>query len=343
MVSPLQSLIAVPPADNRANELASVGGMLSNLYGTVQGVRQNSEAMDFRKEQIQKQEAQTAEQREIMDGARHAIIAHSIKDPERRNLMLGRRASALDEQGRDSSHTREIMGLPFNQQNDELLSMGSVLINNYPGGPDALMGSLFGDTKPDEISIEFAKEQRKVAQDSVKDIDKRAGEIRSSIGKVEGLESQMRNKNRQAIAAGIMNVARLISPGVVTDTDFQNLSGAQNPLALAFDIISGRNPDVAKQLGRYVDPTNPETFDVDGLMSVATSVAASEAPVIMDQFAQARSQAERAGLRPNAIDAIFGDKPNIEAIMSIKPREAPKGGGDDKAERIKQLREKHGL
>jgi hypothetical protein len=157
MVSPLQQLLTVPQ-DNRVSELAAIGNMVGNLYGTYQGAKQNRESnqiaregLDYKKQQDTNEKEKTEQEREIRDGARDSIIALSIEDPKLRNAFLQRRIDALDKQKRDSSHSRELLAMPFEQQTNELKSYASVLLEHYPGA--GLMESLgFKSTqKPAEI------------------------------------------------------------------------------------------------------------------------------------------------------------------------------------------------
>jgi len=157
-----------------------------------------------------------------------------------------------------------------------------------------------------KLDEEFRKEERKIANESVKGLKKRASEINQAFGKVENLITEIKNSKakkdgkagRATVAATVMNVARLISPGVVTDKDFKSLSGAADPLALAFSTIAGRDENVAQQLQRFVDPTNPELVNEDELLNIARAATASEAPSLMNQLQGAKDRAITAGFDP---------------------------------------------
>lgn len=152
MVSPLQSLIAQPggTTGNAAQDLAGLVGAWSGL----QNSRQNSRALDMQEQQMQSEQQSAAEQAEIRDGARDAVIAHSIKDPERRIQFLARRADELENQGRDASDTRQIMAMPFEEQNAELVRDAAILTSMYPGGEKALLSELgIGGGGPDAGNI----------------------------------------------------------------------------------------------------------------------------------------------------------------------------------------------
>lgn len=155
MVSPLQSLIANPAGTqgNAAQDIASLFGAFNGLRNTNNNARQ----LDMQEQALaQEQQAQVAaaqraaEEREVRDGARDAVIAHSIKDPQRRQAFFQRRIESLEKQGRDSSHTRALAALPFEDQNSELVRTASVLTSMYPGGEEALLSTLgFTEGKSD--------------------------------------------------------------------------------------------------------------------------------------------------------------------------------------------------
>lgn len=121
-----------------------------------------------------------------------------------------------------------------------------------------------------------------------------------------------------------MNVARLISPGVVTDRDAAQLSGAQDPMAYVMNLISGKSPDTAALLRNY-DPFGPN-FDVDGLVNVAKSVTTAEVPALLDQYSQANDRAIRSGMKQRQYRTIFGDNKNrdfLSDLLDKAPTEQP--------------------
>lgn len=124
---------------------------------------------------------------------------------------------------------------------------------------------------------------RKIAEDRGAQ-NKIIDEVTTAFNKVTGLETEMRAGNRSAINAGIMNVARLISPGVVTDNDARQLSGADTTTAMLYDFFKGRGIPGLDEILAVYDPQNPEAFDVDKLMAVARSVTSSSIPSIRNAF-----------------------------------------------------------
>jgi hypothetical protein len=152
---------------------------------------------------------------------------------------------------------------------------------------------------------------------NIQGINKNLAEVAGAYNKVMSLEAGMRAKNRGAINAAIMNVARLISPGIVTDRDASSLSGADTSIGAVFSFLSGKGVDTA-QLMRVVDPTNPETFDVDGLLSIARNVTAAGVPSLQAQLEDEASVADIYGASPQFRQAYLGRsklKSEIDAIM----------------------------
>lgn len=162
-------------------------------------------------------------------------------------------------------------------------------------------------------------------------LNKQIDEVTTAYNKVLGLESQMRNKSRAAINAGIMNVARLISPGVVTDRDAAALSGAETSVGALFNFLQGKGVDV-NQLVRIVDPANPETFNVDQLMNVAKSVTASSIPSLLTGIQENRVEAVQYQAPQAMMRSLFSeDSPRMKSLQEImgqvSPSEAPTGQG----------------
>lgn len=203
---------------------------------------------------------------------------------------------------------------PSNKGEGYTLSEGQIRYDSR-GRPIAANIKEGGGIDPD-----FLKEERKIGSQTVASLKKRAGDIQSSYGKVEGLIDQIKNdKSRIASGAAIMNLARLISPGVVTDQDFKTMSGAASPLATALALVGGRDPDLAKDLQRYADPTNPELVDADSILKVAGSVVGSEAPIILGQLDEAEQRGKRSGMNQRQYDTIFGGTGSIRQLSKFVP------------------------
>ena len=155
---------------------------------------------------------------------------------------------------------------------------------------------------------------RKIAEQA-QGLNKGIDEVTTAFNKVVGLEKEMRAGNRGAINAGIMNVARLISPGVVTDRDAAQLSGANTSIGLMYEFLQGQGVDMEALLKVY-DPSNPETFNVDALMATAKNVTAAAIPSIMSGYSDLESTATNFQA-PSAMMRSFFD-PESKRMKSLK-------------------------
>ena len=180
-------------------------------------------------------------------------------------------------------------------------------------------------TPLEKVEAEFRKEERQVARTAVTNFNKRATEIRSSFGKVESILNSGK-LSRMKIASAMTSMARLLSPGIVTEQDFQNLSNAANPIAEALSIITGKGAEgakVAENLQRFYDPTNPDLFDKKGFLDTARNVAGAEIPALMDTFNDARDRARRAGVSEKALDTNFGQNKNFNFLTNMLEQNKP--------------------
>jgi hypothetical protein len=172
---------------------------------------------------------------------------------------------------------------------------------------------------PPPINPEFLKEERGVARESVKAFNKRGSEVLSSYGKVESI-LKGGNLNRMKIASAMTSMARLLSPGIVTNQDFQSLSNSASPIATLFDKLRGKGDEgatVADELQRYVDPTNPTLFDQEAFLQTARQVAGAEIPTLISGYKDAQSRAKRAGVSEQARKTYFGENSTLNALQKM--------------------------
>jgi hypothetical protein len=172
---------------------------------------------------------------------------------------------------------------------------------------------------------EFRKEERASASDSVKNFNKRSSEIRSSFGKIESILSGDK-LNRMQIASAMTSMARLLSPGIVTNQDFTNLSNAANPVAEVLSIITGKGEQgakIAENLQRFYDPTNPDLFDKKAFLKTARDVSGAEIPSLIDIFNDAQNRATVAGISQKAIDTNFGQNTNLDFLKQMIEKNKP--------------------
>lgn len=166
--------------------------------------------------------------------------------------------------------------------------------------------------REEKIDIEIRKEERQQAKSTVNRLSKRATEVNSSFDKVMTLLDQ---KSRSANASVLQLIARLASPGIVTEQEAANLAGGATPLAtLATAFQDGGDEDTAALIRRSIDPNNPQNFDTEGLRALAKGLTASEAPFLLEELEVAKSRAIVTGLSDKAFKANFGNTKGIDAL-----------------------------
>jgi hypothetical protein len=175
----------------------------------------------------------------------------------------------------------------------------------------------------DETFKQETAEARRFILSNVSDINKSLAEVTTAYEKVSSLEPQMRAGNRSAINAAIMNTARLISPGVVTDRDAAAFSGANTNVGAMYAFLSGKGIDVS-ELVRIYDPSNPEIFDPDALLNVARSVTASALPAEIARFEDQKIIASQYGLSPQFVNSYLPD--NSKVMQSVRRIQSSLGG-----------------
>lgn len=199
---------------------------------------------------------------------------------------------------------------------------GTVIYTNTATG-DVLTKPInefsLGDMTPKDRR-EFEKETRSSVRSDIGRIKKTASEIASAKSKFDANIDAARNGNRIAIASTIMNLAKLNSPGVVTDADFANMAGQQDPLGFAVGILANTGADTDALL-RGFDPTNPETFDADAVTEVADNLIAASVPTIMKDYDGLREKTRIAELPEKAINTLFAGSDVIEGLRAFsKPQ-----------------------
>jgi hypothetical protein len=218
---------------------------------------------------------------------------------------------------------------------------GPMVAMQQPDGTIRMVSAPFAPAaQPDESMESERSEARNFIRSNVTNINKSLSEITSAYNKVSSLESQMRAGNRSAINAAIMNTARLISPGVVTDRDAAAFSGANTNVGAMYEFLSGKGVNV-EDLIRIYDPANPQVFDPDALLSVARNVTASSIPSLMAQFEDQRAVADQYSLSPQFVSSYLPE--DSQLMKSIRNIQQSLGnnlqGGSQSAVRFRSLEE----
>jgi len=166
--------------------------------------------------------------------------------------------------------------------------------------------------REDKIQTEFRKEERQQAKSTVNRLTSRATVINSSFDKIDAL---LKQKSRAANASVLQLIARLASPGIVTEKEAGALAGGASPMmALAAMFDKGGDEDTAKLIRRAMDPNNPTNFDTAGLLSLAKSLTASEVPFLMEELKGAKTRATTANISKIAFETNFGDTSSIDSL-----------------------------
>ena len=177
----------------------------------------------------------------------------------------------------------------------------------------------------EKVEAEFIKEERQVARTVVTNFNKRATEIRSSFGKIESVLNSGK-LNRMKIASAMTSMARLLSPGVVTEQDFKNQANAADPVAQLLALLTGKGDEgakIAENLQRFYDPANPDLFDKKAFLDTARNVSGAEIPALIDTFNDARDRAGRAGVSERALDTNFGQNKNFDFLSNMLEQNKP--------------------
>ena len=172
---------------------------------------------------------------------------------------------------------------------------------------------------PNVESPTISPEERSSALNNVRgnleNINKSVSAVVDSYSKIKSLETEMRRGNRGARNAAIMNLARLISPGVVTNQDVAGLSGADTSIGAIFSFLGGKGVDTT-QLMRIADPLG-ESFDVDGLLSIAGSITSAGVPSLLAQFDDQTKIADIYGASDTFKKAYLGDSKLRQQLNNI--------------------------
>ena len=346
MPSPLSGFM---PQTEQASTSSRIGNALSGFSAGVAGRGQEFNAM-------QNQRSKELSGERIAAMVKDAESVYGLlnqNDPDRAMELMGDRIKQINKLGGDPSDTLQVyqmlasgdlMGakseietflkaakpdqiLPSNTLNDQ----GQYAVRNSITG-EVELRSAGGEDLPPRMNPEELKETRQSVRSRVTSINGSLSEIASSYNKVMSLEDGMRSGSRGAVNAAIMNTARLISPGVVTDKDAAALSGANTTVGALREFFNGKGLD-ADQLLQIYDPTNPDIFDVDALLSVARNVTASAVPSLQAQLNDQRTIANNYNLSSQFKESFFNEgelSGQISDIMASmggqkRPAGAPSG------------------
>jgi hypothetical protein len=267
------------------------------------------------------QDADPSDTMEVLNLASAAKAGDSSALPRLTQILYG------------AANTAVSMGIVPQQAAPEIIKggdlyRGQVVTRDLAGNvtmtaPEGMDATTYID--PDEQI-----DARTYIRGGVSKINDNLAEIAGAYSKVISLEPAMRAGDRGAINAAIMNVARLISPGVVTDQDARALSGTDTNIGAIYGFLQGRGFDTDQFLKIY-DPTNPEVFSVDNLMTMAKNITSSSVPTYQNQLADFRTMSDTYQLSKQFTDSFFNKGElygQIDDIMaSLSGIASPQGSG----------------
>ena len=179
------------------------------------------------------------------------------------------------------------------------------------------------------------KELRKDFKSSSNEIAKNAKTVLEEYGKVEGLINQATDNNtsirarRQAAATLITVLARMASPGVVTDRDFANQAGglgftdyikrefaSGGDFSVLKDYASGNGLDPT--ILAAIDPLNPEGFVKEDMIRLADNLVIPSGRSILGTLASQMSSAKEYNPAEFEMRATFSpNSPNIRKLGEL--------------------------
>ena len=177
-----------------------------------------------------------------------------------------------------------------------------------------------------EGGTEFKKEERGAARKVISALDKTAASLRGDFGKLKQLSKRAKGKGTSARAARnsmIANIVKLNSPGIVSEQELKTYTGGQGTTSAFIQWARGKGYNM-DAIEAQIDPSG-EGFDVDGMLGLGSDLILGQSAPIFDQYDDAISRAERAGLSKRARDTHFKGNKNIEELRKLaKPKKATK-------------------
>jgi hypothetical protein len=216
------------------------------------------------------------------------------------------------------------------------------------GGADAYKQMMMKEWESKlKMGDDWQKEQWGYAKNAVDRFEKMGGDIVSGYEMIQNLKPFMDKKRpmaRGAINIGLTALAKMISPGQVTEKDLAAVAGGENPFFAFYDIIKRTltsldadaqekaldTLEALKRLEKSWDPTNPETFDIVEFGNMIGQVAGANVPVAFGIWEGAENRAKLANMEDQYFNSYFSKENSIyKKLQGIQKEvgEAGKGGG----------------
>lgn len=190
---------------------------------------------------------------------------------------------------------------------------GDVLLN--ADGTQTVIEAPEGYVDPEELKQERGRisgEAIKVralsrdALDGYNKLDSLAQAVRNA--QKQGATDQERRAGRTALGTIQTLMARMASPGVVTEQDFRTQAGAaslQSEIINKLTSLGKSDANLAAVMASF-DPTNPESVDVDLIIDQAKALTKGTATGLLNDFAGLRSISDTYGFSDKFRESYFG-------------------------------------
>jgi len=247
--------------------------------------------------------------------------------------LLRDRAQLENRIGASSDATQNLMQMLMSDPTSAIPSLDSAINSAYQIG----LIQLPALSESEKLRMQGMQADWNAARNSIVDTmegnNKLAADAVTGFNKLESLAGfitkaqdpnatdMQKRSGRQAAATILTIMARMASPGVVTDRDFANQAGGQSLQAGVIDYIRNlgqSDPQVASLLASF-DPTNPELLDVDALVDQARGLITGQAPSILSTYASQKQRAQAYNPSENFMSAEFGASSarNIRDLINV--------------------------
>jgi hypothetical protein len=162
----------------------------------------------------------------------------------------------------------------------------------------------------DENIRDIRKETRGRVSGQLKSVFNETNVIKTNFKKLENLGEQIRKGNRSAVPAALTAIVKLGDPSSIVSTEEAKNAINQKDAPAAFAALlqsKGTNSDVIDSIMRSFDLANPDTINVEELLSTGRALVSSAVPQIQNRFAVAQDLATN-NLTPGGIKSIFTEK-----------------------------------
>ena len=191
--------------------------------------------------------------------------------------------------------------------------------------------SAFGGKPPvDTNGNEIRKEVRKNLTDSIKQLSREEGVIKTNYSKVRGLSQEILTGNRTSVAQALVSIVKLGDPGSTVRTEeMKDALNTKTPLAALTTLLTdgGVSKDIQDAVLRNIDPLNPDTVNISDILATADQLVMAAVPSIQARYSDATSLG-RENLTNQGYNSVFS-KGLKERINNLSTLVKPSGGGGD--------------